>query len=567
MRITKAMLCVIVALFVVLMPLTVCATEPGDTSSSTPSTSEEDNNSSNSTESGNGESSSNESNSEGSSSNESNSNVSDGNGSEPIELPDSFSITIQCKINGEIPKDTKFIFSVTQSLLADSEETTNDSYSREFVIDTATDTSGEKTFTISKADNELLLSHAYTLKLKESSNSTATLDKSEIRIRILDDGTIEAFVNDEEHTDLSQAIVLNCTTLKQVTVTTKNMETLTKVYDGKTDFDIKKIPLNNIVLEGIDEADKSGITLEFTEARLNSADVKKATKVIVSGLKLKGQNADKYAFANDSFECTATVTPRPLTVTAKSTVIEVGKPLPKLTFTLSEEVIDGNNFKCELKCNADVNTVGTYDIVSDSCSAGDNYTVTFVPGKLTVSSFKFTTAVDSATSVKVSGYFDAGATVKVTALDGQSEVYSKLASQTTWGTIISAYEVSLSTVADGNYTLEIPVDSKYEGKSVKVYQPLSNGDISCYITTVENGYVTITTAELSQFMLAGDKQVTSEEEETSVFMTILKVFLIILAIILGLAVVIALFFFGMVFFNKTEELKAIIRFIRRLLKK
>ena len=55
--------------------------------------------------------------------------------------------------------------------------------------------------------------------------------------------------------------------------------------------------------------------------------------------------------------------------------------------------------------------------------------------------------------------------------------------------------------------------------------------------------------------------------KTSVGKTILKVILILLAVVLGLALLIALFFFGMVFFNKTDELKRIIKKFRRLFKK
>ena len=42
---------------------------------------------------------------------------------------------------------------------------------------------------------------------------------------------------------------------------------------------------------------------------------------------------------------------------------------------------------------------------------------------------------------------------------------------------------------------------------------------------------------------------------------------LILGVLVGLAVLAGLWFFGMIFFNKTEELKAIIKKIKKIFKK
>ena len=97
---------------------------------------------------------------------------------------------------------------------------------------------------------------------------------------------------------------------------------------------------------------------------------------------------------------------------------------------------------------------------------------------------------------------------------------------------------------------------------------MSSGAVSSYKTAAVDGTVSLKTSECTQFAIVAEGQVEEKPmPKTSVGKTILKVILILLAVVLGLALLIALFFFGMVFFNKTDELKRIIKKFRRLFKK
>ncbi len=486
------------------------------------------------------------------------------------ETPDAtepYSLTFECLVGGAVPENTVFTFGVTKTFYDQGEiDYEHSEKLDDFTIDTAIDTSGKKLYPFT----DFTVSYCYEFSLKSINNKTYIADPTKVTVYVGEyegEKTVRTVVHksDSDVTEIEDQPVtatFNCRKAVEVTVSSKDCETVTKVYDGKKETAVTD---KNYKLQGVVEG--HDVKLAFTKAEFNSANVKKADKVTVSGLTLTGKDADKYVLKSDTLECKGSITQRPLTVTADTVVITVGQTEPTLTYTLSEELIEGNEASGALKRNPG-DAIGEYAVTVGTLSFGDNYAVTFVDGKFIISNFSHLTVTDSTTAIKVEGYFDKNSSVKVTALDPQSDVYMALASGSSWGKILCAYDIQFTAAGvDGNYKISIPVDSKYEGKSIAVYQQLSNGAISCYKTTVLGGAVTITADEITQFMLVGDKEKAAKEEESSVAMTILKVIIIILAVIIGLALIIALFFFGMIFFNKTEQLKAIIRFVKRLLRK
>ncbi len=485
---------------------------------------------------------------------------------------DGFALTVECKLDGKVPENTEFVFSVTEAQLIFSDD--DDSYTlgqekalNDFTVNTKDNTDGKKAFTF--PDNAKNGGYYYSIKLKSCSNKLAVSDAMEVHITFFSaSAKTEIIKNGEPVSDDSfdefaqdQLVTFNCITATAVNISTEGCEAYTKVYDGKLTAAVSE---KNYKLIGI--AQDHEVALSFGKAEFDSKDVKNATKVTLSGLKLSGKDAEKYILATDRFELKGTITPRPLTVTADSLVVTAGDETPALTYKLSEELAEGDSAVGSLICDAQ-STVGTYSVTRGTLSFGDNYEVTFVEGTLTVSGFDYSEIKDPASSVTISGYFDPNATLKVTALDPDSEAYSLLAAGAGWGRIISSYDIVFTANGlDGSLAISIPVDSKYEGKEIAVYQKLSNGSIACFKSTAIGGTVTIASNECTQFMLVADTE-KAAEDESSVGMTILKIIIIILAVIIGLALVIALFFFGMIFFNKTEQLKSIIRVIRRLLKK
>lgn len=490
-------------------------------------------------------------------------------GSEPsVGSTAPYSLTFECKVNGSVPENTEFVFEVkTAKITVDDDDNlklTDEKALNNFVINTKSNTDGKARYDFGTST----VGNYYSFKLVKCSDKLAVIGSLEVQVSFYNAESIKTEVlknghPDEELTSINEPAVVPVflTKATEVKISTDGCEAVSKVYDGKVNAAVtdKNYKLGNIV-EGHD------VKLSFEKADFNSPDVKSASKVTVSGLKLTGADADKYALTVDKFTCRGSVTPRPLTVTADNLVTNVGQPEPALTYKLSEELIEGNQPVGAL-ARAAGDTVGEYAVTRGTLSFGDNYEINFVNGSLIISDYSYTQVTNSATSITISGYFDPAATVNVALLDPQSNVYSALAAGTSWGQIVSSYTITFSANADGELTVSFPVDKKYEGKPFAVYQQMPNGSIACYKTTASDGVVTVKTDQCTQFMLVTEKDAKKADDGPSVAMTILKVMIIILSVIVGLGLLTALFFFGMIFFNKTEQLKKIIITIKRLFKK
>ena len=127
------------------------------------------------------------------------------------------------------------------------------------------------------------------------------------------------------------------TKVQQVKIELADNKTVSKVYDGKTSV---SIPADCYKLIGVVSGDD--VKLAYKSAVFNSPDVKSAKRVKVTGLSLTGNDAAKYKLATESFEITGKITARPITVTANDIVITEGANEPELTYTLSEQLIEGN---------------------------------------------------------------------------------------------------------------------------------------------------------------------------------------------------------------------------------
>ena len=481
--------------------------------------------------------------------------------------PTAFTLTLECKINDVVPTNTYFVFEVTSADIKDEANITNETKLDDFTVSTKTNTDGKASYNFG---TETPANKYFSFKLKSCSDKLAVISTKKVEVRFFAETVkVSIWENDTEKEnyiypdDEIPPFTVNLSRLPEVKISTEGCETITKTYDGTLSANVTD---KNYKLTGVQEG--HDVKLSFSKAEYDKADVKNASKVILSGLKLTGNDAAKYGLASDKVELKASVTPRPITVTADDAVSTIGASDPQLTFKLSEELIAGNKVTGELT-RAPGNSIGEYDITIGSLSLGDNYTVTFVEGKLKISSFGFFQVLDRSTSVKVAGYFSNDSTVTAAALDPNSDVYGILSASASWGQIISAYDVKFTNTGhDGNLTVYLPVESQYEGKQITVYQQMSQSAIMCYKATVSGGYAAVETDECTQFMLVTEKAAAEEgEESSSVAWTVFKIILIILAVIVGLALVIVLFFFAMIFFNKTEQLKKIIKSIKQLLKK
>jgi hypothetical protein len=471
-----------------------------------------------------------------------------------------YAVDLTASIDNGIPTNTQFEFTVKTFIVDDGEGEADEAVATEVLkLDTS------KEVKVSYIFKDISGNYRYDVSLTSSSNKQVALDSKTVsfyvnseEIRVADGKSEQTF----EVAELSENIKVNfeSVTAKGVKIEPNSDKPIVKVYDGKTSV---SVPEDSYKLIGVQNGED--VKLAYTSAVFNSADVKTGNKVTVSGLSLTGNDAAKYRLETEKFDCTGKITVRPITVTADTLVMTVGQTEPELTYKLSEELIDGNIIIGSL-ARTSGNTAGTYVITRGTLSFGDNYEVTFIEGSLTISNYTLAEVFDSKTGVKVSGYFDKNTSISVRELILTDSTYKTLAAECGKDKkVISAYDVILSSKeSDGDITVSFAVDSQYEGKTVYIYQLGSLGSVISSKTAVISGVITLETTECTQFLIATDKP---KNEGGSVWLAILKVFLIILGVIVGLALLIVLFFFGMIFFNKTEELKKIIKALKRVLRK
>ncbi len=353
--------------------------------------------------------------------------------------------------------------------------------------------------------------------------------------------------------------------LTEVKVKAYNDKKISKVYDGNVEA---IVPSDCFQLEGVENG--ADVKLEFTTAKFNDANVKKANAVVVSGFTLSGKDAGRYKVVTQKVQFSAEITPRVITVSAINKVMTLGEAEPKLTYSVSGELVGDDKLIGDL-ARTQGDEVGTYVITMGTLSLsanGDNYNLVFNEGVFKVSNHSNNFITDKESNVSIKGFFDKSTGFSVTPIVATDPDYKILFDNAAWGKVVSAYNVSLNGF-DGDITISFPVPSEYNGKEIAIYQLMSNGAVTC-LKTVAADMVTLTTHECTQFMLVADKGVAEGDDsqtKRSTVATIFIVLLIILAILVGLVLIIVALFFGMVFFNKTEELKSIIRGIKKLFKK
>lgn len=481
-------------------------------------------------------------------------------------------VNISATVDGAVPTKGEFKVKVEKETFDDE----NDVYSDPVTVDTR----------ILKSENKYSEKYGFTIALGERySFSISTLEASvftdnHVFYAVLypDVGLVVSYENDEG----SQEIELpegqteynlnfankSAPKLTEVKVKGVDGKKISKVYDGNTDA---TVPADCLELVGVGNG--ADVKLEYASAKFNSANVKDASAVVVSGFKLVGKDAAGYILVTESVQLYGEITPLKITVTANNAVMSVGNEEPALTYNVDGKLLGNDKFIGELARTSGyeigqyVITMGTLTV---SGNAG-NYDIVFKEGTFTISNFSSATVSDATSKISVNGHFDASAVLSVSPISATDSTYKALLDNAAWGKMISAYNVNFSAdPVDGNITVTFPVPSEYNGKEIAIYQLNKNGAVTCFKTTATAGNVMLTTDSCTQFMLVAEKNGIEEEEgeeKRSAIATVLLVLLIILGIIVGLVLLIVLLFFGMVFFNKTEELKAIIRGIRRMFRK
>ncbi len=114
---------------------------------------------------------------------------------------------------------------------------------------------------------------------------------------------------------------------------------------------------------------------------------------------------------------------------------------------------------------------------------------------------------DTGNRVTVRGSFSDGASVIVTAVDPNTDAYTKYVSadEVKGKTILGVYDITLTGTLDGQAELTFHVGSDYNGKNVIILHYTEDGNYEKYIATVENGQATIGVNGFSPYVIALDE--------------------------------------------------------------
>lgn len=172
------------------------------------------------------------------------------------------------------------------------------------------------------------------------------------------------------------------------TLTTKSLVTpsitgsVTKTYDGDTSVPEGyglSITLGDIATG----ADVTATASSYTYEDKNAGEVK---TIKASGITLAGDDADNYVLSTDTVTAdVGEITPRTLTIAAEDKNANMGDAIPELTYKVDGLVGSDKLLEApELTGVPDMTKAGEYPITVIGGLASENYTISYVNGKLVV---------------------------------------------------------------------------------------------------------------------------------------------------------------------------------------
>lgn len=167
-------------------------------------------------------------------------------------------------------------------------------------------------------------------------------------------------------------------TISPAPVTITGLSAANKTYDGTAAATIVGTPILSGMLSGDDVGVRVGA------ATFADKNVGANRAVTFSGFALTGAAAGNYTLSGQPAGVTASITAKPITVTADAKAKAQGQSDPALTYSV-DGLIGGDALTGSLARDAG-EAPGTYAIRQGSLSAGGNYAITFNGARLTITS-------------------------------------------------------------------------------------------------------------------------------------------------------------------------------------
>lgn len=185
-----------------------------------------------------------------------------------------------------------------------------------------------------------------------------------------------------ERVDVPYPVTADTTLTTKSLVTPSITGSVTKTYDGDTSVPEGhglSITLGDIATG----ADVTATASSYTYEDKNAGEVK---TIKASGITLAGDDADNYVFSTDTVTAdVGEITPRTLTIAAEDKNANMGDAIPELTYKVDGLVGSDKLLEApELTGVPDMTKAGEYSITVIGGLASENYTISYVNGKLVV---------------------------------------------------------------------------------------------------------------------------------------------------------------------------------------
>ena len=185
-----------------------------------------------------------------------------------------------------------------------------------------------------------------------------------------------------ERVDVPYPVTADTTLTTKSLVTPSITGSVTKTYDGDTSVPEGhglSITLGDIATG----ADITATASSYTYEDKNAGEVK---TIKASGITLAGDDADNYVLSTDTVTAdVGEITPRTLTITAEDKNANMGDAIPELTYKVDGLVGSDKLLEApELTGVPDMTKAGEYPITVIGGLASENYTISYVNGKLVV---------------------------------------------------------------------------------------------------------------------------------------------------------------------------------------
>ena len=208
-----------------------------------------------------------------------------------------------------------------------------------------------------------------------------------------------------------------------------------------------------------------------------------------------------------------TIAKAKLTITADSKVIYIGEKLPTLTYT-TFGLVGGDKLTKEpaLTTNADADQAGSYTITAANADAGDNYTIAYVSGSLTIMDKE--TEVE--TKIEQTELTEVPGGLKDTQFDTVEEIKEELISKIlATSTGYSAenmvhYDVALHFSLDGGDSWILATEENFPTEGITVILPYPEGTNARDYEFVVSHMFTVTSQRLGT--VAGEVEMPKVEK-------------------------------------------------------